>query len=289
MTKGTFRRSMAFWTILLVFVFCLAVILLARPAQALPLMWLNPANPVASVGGAVDVDIQIDDVTDVFGAQVDLSFDPTLLQVTGAQLTPGTCPQPNFVATNVADNIAGTIEYAAVQLSPTPPCNGGVVATITFECTAEGISPVTFGSSIISDPNGIPIPHGTQDGVVECIGGYSVIGTVGLQSWVDPSGVAVTLYNSSGAVVDGPVIVGPSGAFSLQVGDVLDTYHVVAAYDRYLNAEASGITGMAGDVIDLGHATLRAGDLNGDGVINILDLTALAGNFNKSSPQPWAP
>ena len=288
MKKVTFRRSTAFWTILLVLLFCLAVVLMAGPAQALPLLWLNPTNPVTSVGNVVDVDMQIDAVTGVYGAEMDLSFDPAILQVIGGQLTPGTCPQPNFVPSNSADNTLGTIDYAVTQLSPTPACDGGVVATITFECIAEGVSPVTFGSSIIADENATPIAHGTQNGTVECQQlAIDIRGQVALQSWPDPSGVAVTLYDSNDAVVDGPFFVGPDGAFLLHANNENEIYHVVAEYDRYLSAEATVISVQPGFVVNLGLVTLRAGDINGDGVINILDLTAVAGNFNKTSPQVW--
>jgi hypothetical protein len=163
------------------------------------------------------------------------------------------------------------------------------MATIDFLCVAEGVSDVTFTSSIISDADANPIIHTGQNGTVECEQSViEFIGEVALQSWPDPAGVEVTLYDSQG-LVDGPVVVDSSGTFSLVADDESETYRVVAAYDRYLSAEASGLTGTGGTVIDLGLTTLRAGDINGDGVINILDLTALAGNFNKTSPQAWAP
>jgi hypothetical protein len=43
------------------------------------------------------------------------------------------------------------------------------------------------------------------------------------------------------------------------------------------------------DVILVGNGKLPAGDLTGDGTINIFDLTIVGGNFSKSAPQPWAP
>lgn len=111
---------------------------------------------------------------------------------------------------------------------------------------------------------------------------FEITGSVALQAWPDPTGVQVTLYDSNG-VVDGPYIVASDGAFILKASNELETYSVVAAYNRYLSAEAEGITAT----INLGLTTLRAGDINGDGVINILDLTALGGNFNKTSPVTW--
>lgn len=260
-------------------------------SQQAGLLWLDPPTASASVGTAVTLALRLDSITNVYGAQVGLSFDPAFLEVVGATVTPGACPQPDFVITNTADNVAGTIEYTVSQLNPTLPCDGGLVATIELLCKAE-TSPstaVSIDASIIPDPDGVPLGHTTQNATVECLGGGFVVeGTVALQSWPNPEGVVVTLRDSGGVPVDQQVVA-PDGAFSLNAGDAAETYSVQAAYPRYLAAEATGITGSAGTTVDIGHATLRAGDLNGDGVINILDITAVAGNFNKTSPQPWAP
>jgi len=149
---------------------------MAGPAQALPLLWLNPINPVTDVGQELDVVIQLDGANDVFGSEINLSFNPAILQVSGTSISPGTCPQPDFVAANFADNTAGTINYGVTQLSPTPPCDGGVLATISFECVGEGVSPVSFISSIVNDQNGTVIPSDTQNGTVECQGDSSAVG-----------------------------------------------------------------------------------------------------------------
>ena len=294
MSKFTQRRPKAFWTIFLVIILCLTAVLAAGSAGAepavVPLLLLDPAAPVVNVGSTVDVDMRLDDILDVYGVELNLTFDPAIVQVTGGSLTPMTCPQPDFVsADSGADNIAGTIKYAATQLNPTPACDGGVVATINFECIAEGESPVTFGSTIVSNRNGLEIVHNVQNGTVQCEEAViDIIGEVALQSWPVPTGVEVTLYDTGG-IADGPVVVGADGKFTLKATDESETYRVVASYPRYLDAEASGISGTGGYVIDLGLVTLRAGDINGDGVIDILDLTALGGNYGKSSPQGWVP
>jgi hypothetical protein len=293
MSKGYFRRSKVFWTVLLILIASLTVVMLvgvtAAETVGTPIIVLDPTSPVVGVGANVNVDIRLDNFTNVYGGQIEMSFDETIVQVSGDKLTPGSCPAPDFVQSNNADNVNGVISYVVTQLNPTTPCNGGVMATIDFLCVAEGVSDVTFTSSIISDADANPIIHTGQNGTVECEQSViEFIGEVALQSWPDPAGVEVTLYDSQG-LVDGPVVVDSSGTFSLVADDESETYRVVAAYDRYLSAEASGLTGTGGTVIDLGLTTLRAGDINGDGVINILDLTALAGNFNKTSPQAWAP
>lgn len=293
MSKVYSRRSKVFWTVLLVLIASLTVVVLVGAATAEPavasMIVLDPTSPVVGVGANVDVDIRLENFTNVYGGQIEMSFDETIVQVTGGILTPGSCPAPDFVVSNSANNATGVISYAVTQLSPTTPCNGGVMAAIDFECVAEGVADVTFTSSLISDADGSPITHTVQNGTVECEQLIiEFVGEVALQSWPDPAGVEVTLYDSQG-LVDGPVVVDSTGIFSLMADDESETYRVVAAYDRYLSAEAAGLTGTGGTVINLGLTTLRAGDINGDGVINILDLTALAGNFNKTSPQAWAP
>lgn len=255
------------------------------------LLWLNPPNPSAAVGTSTTLALQLDGVIDVYGAEVHLEFDPAFLEVVGDAVIPGTCPAPDFVVSNTADNAVGTIVYAVTELNPTPPCAGGLIADIEFRCKAE-TSPstvVSIVSSIISDPDGTPIDHTAQGATVECAGGFVVIGTVDLQAWPGgPEGIAVVLRDSGGAIVDDEVV-GPAGTFNLTAGDVGETYSVEASYPRYLSAEAGGITGAAGDTVDIGSAVLPAGDLNGDGVINILDISTIAGNFLKTSPVSWGP
>ena len=294
MSKFNNKRSKSFWTILLVLMLCLTVVILAGSAAAedgvVATLSLDPAGTlILGVGQDVDVDIRTDNIAQVYGAQIAMSFDETILQATGGVLTPGVCPQADFVQANSADNVTGDINYAVSQLSPTAPCNGGVMATVNFQCVAVGESNLTFTSSIIADQDGNAIAHTATGGSIKCEEAVIEInGSVALQAWPDPTGVEVTLYDSFG-VVDGPVVVGSDGAFRLTANDETEIYRVVAEYPRYLSSEAAGITGVSGTVLNLGLTTLRAGDLNGDGVINILDLTALAGNFNKTTPQAWAP
>ncbi len=47
------------------------------------------------------------------------------------------------------------------------------------------------------------------------------------------------------------------------------------------------LSGITEEIVDLGASTLAAGDLNDDGIINILDITIAAGNYGKSSPGDW--
>lgn len=209
MAKLTFWSSRALWRILMVFACCLEANLMAGLARAEPLLQLNPINPVSSIGQGLEVDIQLDSITGVYGGQMDLSVDPAIVQVNGGKLTPGICPGPDFVQSNSADNTTGNIVYTVTQLNPTLPCNGGKAATISFECISGGVSPVSFASSIIADRDGTAISHLFQNGTVECHAQDSAGGRIfwdtngnGVQDPGEPdlAGVDVEVTDSQGGV-----------------------------------------------------------------------------------------
>ena len=277
------------------------VLAAGQAAPNVGLLRFNPSPATGVTGGTVDVSIVSESVTNIYGVELDVSFDPSVITVVdadagkgGVQITPGTCPAPDFVASNAADNAAGIISYAATQLNPSLPCAAGEVAAVTFRCT-EGLlekttTQLTFATTIISDPDGSPIAHDPVNGTVECEANiFFIEGDVALQAWPDPAGVVVVLQDNTGAVADGPVVIGSDGAFELQ-GLAGSVYTVTASYDRYLGSEAAGVTSsIVGERINLGTTTLRAGDINGDGKINILDISGVAGNFSKQSPTAWTP
>ena len=68
--------------------------------------------------------------------------------------------QPDFVVHREADNTAGTIQYTAAQMSPSPPVTGsGFLAQIRFMPLREGQFTMTFVKHELSDLNGVLIPH----------------------------------------------------------------------------------------------------------------------------------
>jgi hypothetical protein len=262
----------------------------AAPTAAL--LWLDPVEAIAVTGSSTIVDLELSDISNVFGIEVYMAFDPSILSVVGEQVTEGTCPTPDFTVANTADNVLGTIEYATTQLS-LPSCDGGTVASIELLCApglqSEVTTPITITASIVSDPDGLAIIHGTQNGAVRCEANiFFIDGVVELQAWPTAAGVQVDLKNAGGATVDSK-IAAADGAFGF-TGTTGETYSIEASYDRYLTSAATGITSsIVGERVNLGVGKLRAGDVNGDGVINILDISGVAGNFGKSSPQGWGP
>jgi len=143
-----------------------------------PVVRVVPASQYLIVGGVTTVDIRIEGVTNLYGADVRLSFDPAKLRVqdanpaiAGVQIEVGTFPDPSggrgFVVLNSADNSTGQIAYAVTLLSPAPPVSGsGILARVAFQAIGEGTSPIAFISAALSDPQARPIAVTTEGGQI---------------------------------------------------------------------------------------------------------------------------
>ena len=150
---------------LLVLTLLVAPILVLAPISAVAAgtnnaaIWLDGPNQ-ATQGETISYDIKTDAVG-LFGAQLEIGFDPAVLQVVDTQLTPGNCPAPDFVVINTVDNSTGKISYATSSLAPTQPCDGGIVASFQFQVSqtaAAGTTAVQFDNVIMGDNNGTEIP-----------------------------------------------------------------------------------------------------------------------------------
>jgi hypothetical protein len=251
---------------------------------------IDPAYQEIPKGLSGTVDVRSDGASNIYGAQFTVTFDQTGLQVVdadagkaGVQISTGSCPAPDFVATNAADNTAGTVDYAVTQLSPTSPCNGGVIATIEFQCRDTlGMYPVTITESILSDPDGTPIAHSTQNGEIECIEvGCNIVGQAVPQGHPgDATGVEVCLDGTECTTM------AADGSFSI-FAQANQAHTITADFEAHLLSQYNVSECLAAQTVNIGSTTLRAGDLNEDDVINILDLVMVGGNFNLSEPTGW--
>ncbi|HEY5731380.1 MAG TPA: hypothetical protein VIS72_15115 [Anaerolineales bacterium] len=124
--------------------------------------------------------------------------------------------------------------------------------------------------------------------------------------------VTVNLYLSDGSIAATTVTTDPDGTFTLSAPS--GTYAAVASLSGYLNAQAivtltdsistvlTPINLPAGDIdgnnvidqfdaltigMNYNAAQPSVADLNNDGIINVLDLEALAANYRKSGPVMW--
>lgn len=128
----------------------LAVILLALPplAQADEPVRLILQNLPLQDDRLLVVTVQLEHITDLYGAQIRLKYDPAQLKVRdedprleGVQIAPGPLLafDDRFVAANSVDPRTGLIDFAVALLNPAPPISGqGVLATVVFEVVGSG-------------------------------------------------------------------------------------------------------------------------------------------------------
>lgn len=158
------------------------------PAQPARTAWAKPESPAAAnvscrplsfsvePGESQQVDIYVDNVDGLFGADVRLAFDAADVQVVdhdpvaaGIQIQIlDTFLSPDFVVRKNADNTAGTIWYAATQITPSQPVTGeGPLARITFTADRALISLITVTSVELVDKNGSELPSTSQGCVIK--------------------------------------------------------------------------------------------------------------------------
>ncbi|MBI5879017.1 MAG: hypothetical protein HZB53_15305 [Chloroflexi bacterium] len=149
----------------------------ARPAaaQAATTTRVSPARQIVTTG-AFSVDVRIDDVVDLYGADFTLTFPPASVAVEDTSLTiTSITPGPlltsgaggSFVIVNRADNSAGTVRFAVTQFNPSLPVSGsGVLAHINFRVRTTGLIPLTLTAVTLSNRNGVVIPTATENAQV---------------------------------------------------------------------------------------------------------------------------
>lgn len=143
-------------------------------AQGNTVLHFVPAPGQVMVGSVVAVQIHLENVDNLYGIEVHLTFDKNVVQIEdddpardGVQIAPGEIPFPDFTVQNMVDNLGGRLDYAVVQLSPRLPATGsGVVATIHFRGVREGSSPIRFSGAKLASPEGMEIPVTLQEGSV---------------------------------------------------------------------------------------------------------------------------
>jgi len=107
---------------------------------------IAPTAIEVNTGDIVDVAVNVEGIADLYGAELHLRFDPTLLEVIdadaqkeGFQIAHGNLLAPDFVAINEADPTSGTIDYAIVHLAPRGAASGnGTLATLKFKGRSSG-------------------------------------------------------------------------------------------------------------------------------------------------------
>lgn len=145
-----------------------------QAVQAGVVVRAQPLSPQVEVGDTVVVEIVVQDVTDLYAADVQLQFDPALFQAEdalpdqdGVQAEPGPLFTQVFPAVNAINNQDGQAQYAVTQVGPIESVSGtGVLARIVFRAQANGVGTFSFPQVKLSTRDAVEIPVTTQPGQV---------------------------------------------------------------------------------------------------------------------------
>jgi LysM repeat protein len=134
-------------------------------------VFIDPPTREVAVDATTQVDVRIENVSNLYACDVHLTFAPALLEVVdadpgtaGVQIQPGTFLSPDYVVQNEVDQAVGKIDFAVTQMAPHEPVSGsGVLVTVTFKGKAAGDSDINLGV-LLSDRDGMAISASTQEG-----------------------------------------------------------------------------------------------------------------------------
>ena len=134
----------------------------------------QPSSLTLGLGESGWIDIKLNNVNNLYGADIRVGFDGSVVQVLdaipgdGVNVEPGVIPQPDSIWRNEVHNDTGVIWYVVVQLSPSPPSNGsGTVFRIRVQGIGEGTTVLSFTYHKLSDAGSEPIPHSVGQCVIE--------------------------------------------------------------------------------------------------------------------------
>lgn len=119
-----------------------------------------------TTGSPVTVTVWITDVQKLFGLEFDILYDPE--RVTIESITPGNFLSADFVVERTIDPARGIAALAYTQLAKEPRDGSGSVAVIVLRQTDCLFSTtLQLRNSILSNNDGLAIPHDTMDAIVQ--------------------------------------------------------------------------------------------------------------------------
>jgi hypothetical protein len=146
-------------------------------AQTQPRLNLVMTSSNLTVNKKFTVVVRVEEVSSVYGSELHLLFDPTMLTVVELQHGDFFSADPEqraFVLQNEADNENGTIDYALSLLNPAPPVAGaGVLLRVVFQTKAEGQTTIDFkrglfgtaaGEQIVATGESLKVTIGAAEG-----------------------------------------------------------------------------------------------------------------------------
>jgi hypothetical protein len=117
------------------------------------------------VGETFEVEVSASGVADLYGAEVHLTFDPSLLEVVddrgnvAARVADGDLLVVRFTAQNAVDHAQGRVDYAVSQMPPSKGVTGyGALVRVRFRAKAAGAADISLDEVLLASSLGEAIP-----------------------------------------------------------------------------------------------------------------------------------
>jgi len=257
-----------------------------RWAAPLPGVALATSDSLFCTGESASVTISLSNVTDLFGYQFVVQYNPDLASASAgfADTFFDTSRDAIVPPEWDASCSEGECKFAVSKVEPGEPVSGsGVVAQITLTGLEAGTFDLTIGDDILSDRDAQPMDHETNSLSLTVCGYASISGSVSLQGRLTPVNAGqIMLTDLSGNF--GPYTTGfdpATGAFTLDNVKVMpegSDYQFDATHGLYLGNRTTHAFQPL-DSFTAPDTRLLGGDANNDGRIDLSDLTCVGGSF----------
>ena len=151
----------------------LAVAMPAAPSAAgeTTMVVVLPASGNHEVGDLLLVEVHVQNVTNLYGADIKLNFDPGRLQAVSTQVTPRSdLLSPDLVLIKSANNNTGEIQYVVSQVGADPVSGSGALFSFQVRFVGPGVASIAIEQQTLASLDG-QIPAGIGDA------NYAVTGT----------------------------------------------------------------------------------------------------------------
>ncbi len=144
----------------------------------------DPGSISLNAGETVSVSIMVEDISDAFGCDFIVTYNPGIVQV--SQVSSGGFLEDGFTLINSIDSSKGQFEFALTQVSPSPAKTGsGALIVFKLKGIASGNSSLKFTRSQISREDG---------SLVELEGSQATIQVTGTASSSSPTQTNTVYY-----------------------------------------------------------------------------------------------
>lgn len=150
------------------------------------LVSVSPALVLLESGESAAIEIWVENVTALFGFEVDVQFDPQKISVSSLAL--GEFLEAGWIVKSVFDNENGSIEFDMTQTGTETESKSGSGVLISFDILLKeevAETNLSITSVLLTDRNGIEIPTGVQNGLVRTPSVYDVLKRVYLPLVLD--------------------------------------------------------------------------------------------------------